>query len=221
MVSLWPKRAEIARATCLHLPHVDGGRALDVGCGAGRQLAQLSNRGWTVMGIEPDEAAAQVARAKGYEVQVGDLITVALPPTSFDAVVMSHVLEHLPQPREHLLRAHALLREDGRLVVLTPNASSLGHRVYGRRWRGLEPPRHLQVFTPSSLHALLTETGYEVEKLETSARNAAQAFAESATASAAAAPGARHRALEAIERMAVLAGFSVGDELIAVARRPA
>jgi hypothetical protein len=45
------------------------------------------------------------------------------------------------------------------LVIFTPNANSLGHQLFGSSWRGLEPPRHLHIFTPGSMRRILTEAG--------------------------------------------------------------
>ena len=58
------------------------------------------------------------------------------------------------------------------LSITTPNASSWLHRIYGRRWRGLEPPRHLQVFTEPGLRSILAAAGFSRTEVFTTARNA-------------------------------------------------
>jgi len=45
--------------------------------------------------------------------------------------------------------------------VATPNINSLGHRLFKSDWRGLEPPRHLVLFTAETLRTALTTAGYE------------------------------------------------------------
>ena len=77
----------------------------------------------------------------------------------FDAVVLDNVLEHVPDPVATLRRAWSLVRAAGRLIVLTPNAASYGHARFGARWRGLEPPRHLVLFTPISFAAAALRAG--------------------------------------------------------------
>ena len=42
----------------------------------------------------------------------------------------------------------------------TPNLNSLGHEKFGKHWLGLDPPRHLVLFSNSALKAVLLETGY-------------------------------------------------------------
>ena len=45
-------------------------------------------------------------------------------------------------------------------MVLTPNASSWSHRVFGSSWRGLEPPRHLHIFAMNSMRAVFRPAGF-------------------------------------------------------------
>jgi len=92
-------------------------------------------------------------------VQLGSLEQQKFPAESFDAVTMSHVIEHVPEPIQTLSECARILRPGGRLFLWTPNHSSLGCRVFGKHWRGLEPPRHLHLFSPRSLKSLLNKAG--------------------------------------------------------------
>ncbi|WP_130617783.1 class I SAM-dependent methyltransferase [Dyella amyloliquefaciens] len=141
-----------------HLPGRPG-RLLDVGCGNGVFLLRARDAGWQVQGLEPDPAAASAARAAGLDVVEGTLDTFQAPG-SFDAVTSSHVIEHVHDPRDFVRKMFALLRVGGFAWLATPNAQGLGHQRYGRAWRGLEPPRHMTVLTPSVLRALLQEAGF-------------------------------------------------------------
>jgi hypothetical protein len=55
-----------------------------------------------------------------------------------------------------------ILRDDGVLWIATPNLASTGHARYRRDWRGLEPPRHLVLFTPSALVHALERAGFRL-----------------------------------------------------------
>lgn len=146
------------------------GRLLDVGCGNGEFLARMRELGWEVVGFEPDSRAAAVARkVAGVSVFSGDLNDQELIPGSFDAVTMNNVIEHLAEPLPALERVRDLLKSGGHLVIQTPNVSSLGHYWFGRKWRGLEPPRHFFLFTPAALVRLVATAGLEVVKLENNA----------------------------------------------------
>jgi hypothetical protein len=53
------------------------------------------------------------------------------------------------------------LKPGGKLVVATPNGSSLSHRFFQQAWRGLEPPRHLYIFSPQSIRRTLNLAGFD------------------------------------------------------------
>ena len=147
------------------------GRLLDVGCGNGIFLATMKELGWEVAGVEPDRQAARVAREQfGLNVHVGTLEEAGFADGTFDAITMSHVVEHLADPISALRECWRVLRKGGRLVVTTPNIESLGHRLYGKAWIGLDPPRHLFLFSPPTLRTCIERSGLQVLELRTTAR---------------------------------------------------
>jgi len=153
---------------------------LDVGCGNGRYLAQMRTLGWEVTGVEVDPAAAAQARAAfGLKVQTGTLFDAGFPPDSFDVVTISHVIEHVDDPLRLLHECFRVLRPGGRVVITTPNITSLGHRWFGSAWRGLEPPRHLILFSPRALDQLVGKAGFQRVELQTSGRLARSIYAAS------------------------------------------
>ena len=148
-------------------------KLLDVGCGSGDFLIQMKYCGWDVLGLEPDPEAVRTARSTHrLPVVEGTLETAQLNTDGFDAVSMLHVIEHVPDPGATLRRVWRLLRPGGRLLVITPNAHSLGARAFECSWIGWEPPRHLHVFTSESLQRLLMATGFVLERRFSSGRNA-------------------------------------------------
>jgi SAM-dependent methyltransferase len=150
-------------------PPPGGGRVLDIGCGSGLLLTELARLGWEVWGIEPDKRAATALKDRlglaDERVVVGPAETARLPAGAFDLVTMSHVLEHLHDPRAVLAGVHRWLRPDGLLRVWVPNIASLESRVFRRLWYPLEVPRHLHHFDPRSLVHLLTESGFRPERI--------------------------------------------------------
>lgn len=134
------------------------GRVLDIGCGNGGFLLAAKEAGWQVMGIEPDRAARAAAEVHGITV-VPTLSSLPGDGKPFDYVTISHVIEHVHDPRALLAQVFALLRPGGGLFVDTPNFHAVGHRIYGRHWRGLEPPRHVILFNRASLREALARAG--------------------------------------------------------------
>lgn len=160
-----------------------GGKVLELGCGPGHNLVALRDRGWTVVGQELDPAAGETAREKlDLEVVVGPIRTAALPPDTFQAVLMHHVVEHLREPAADLEACRTFLAPAGRLVIITPNIDSFGARLFGRRWRGLEPPRHLFLYNVATMRRRLSDAGFShVDVFTRGARTEAMARATAET----------------------------------------
>jgi 2-polyprenyl-3-methyl-5-hydroxy-6-metoxy-1,4-benzoquinol methylase len=180
-LTLWlaPERRTRIDYSIMHLPAVPNGRALDVGCGSGEILSNLQSLGWKVQGVDFDPAAVEAAQARGVIVHQGDLFEQNFPAESFDAIVMSHVIEHVPDPLSLIQECERILKPGGRLVMVTPNPKSLSHFWFGKAWRGLEPPRHLYIQTQASLQSLTSKAGFEHVEMRTSARFAEGMFLRS------------------------------------------
>jgi len=129
------------------------GRLLDVGCASGLFLRCAARRGWAVVGVEPSLTLCGSARetlADKGEVICATLEDSALPPTSFDAVTLWDVLEHVPDPVDFMRCASRLLKPGGFLFANVPDLDSVQARVFGSRWP-LFLQEHLGYFNPSSL----------------------------------------------------------------------
>lgn len=143
------------------------GRLLDFGCGAGGFLVRMRRRGWNVVGLDQ---SADIARRLGIEhgltVHAGTLPDPEFPDACFDAITMRQALEHVHAPLEVLRDAHRLLTANGRLLVSVPNFDALAAGWFGRRWHGLDLPRHLTHFTPDTLRAILSRAGFPGSAIE-------------------------------------------------------
>lgn len=156
-----PLRAAID-AGYRHLPSlpIGGGRLLDVGCGNGEFLQLAIEMGWRAEGIDFDMQAVGAARASSLNVVCGCIEDFKEKSGQFDVITVSHVIEHVHDPASLLVQVHRLLKPDGMLWIETPNIDSFGARKFGRNWRGIEPPRHLQLFNIKSLGFLLKSIGF-------------------------------------------------------------
>jgi len=151
-----PVVRRMAKRDVRFLPFVSGGKLLDVGCGSAAWLVQMKELGWSVEGLDFDPKAVQAASDRGVHVSLGSLEEQAYPTASFDAITLSHVIEHVPDPLGTIKECARLLKPNGTLVLFTPNASSLSHRYFKQDWRGLEPPRHLHIFSLQSIRLLFS-----------------------------------------------------------------
>lgn len=171
-----PSVADAALLEVMRVPATETGSLLDVGCGSGAFLRRMRDAGWDAMGMEPDpQAAARLCQAHALAV-FSSIEAVEAQGRRFDLITLSHVVEHLPDPVAVLRRLGALLKPGGRLVATTPNVLSWGARRFGACWRGLEPPRHFNVFSPQSLAEAMERAGLQVRTLSTHSRLARGIF---------------------------------------------
>ena len=157
----WAARRRFSRVP-LGVEGLAVGRVLDVGCGGGELLGHYASLGWEAFGVDVSEEAASAARARGAQVHVGTLADGPWEPASFDLVVYSHALEHIPGPLEEMRRARKLLKDGGRLVILAPNWRSWQRFAFRSFWFPLDLPRHVNHFSTRAL-----ERGAQRLELET------------------------------------------------------
>ena len=120
------------------------------------------------MGLDPSKQAAEVAKQNlDIDVHVGELEDVTFPANSFDYVHMSHVLEHVTSPVETLEKVRALLKPNGIVYVEVPNYESLSRKISRQYWYAWETPRHLHMFSPSTLSRIFREAGLTITRIET------------------------------------------------------
>jgi 2-polyprenyl-3-methyl-5-hydroxy-6-metoxy-1,4-benzoquinol methylase len=144
-----------------HLPRAfKGARLLDIGFGDGRFLDDAKTLGWEVVGIDTDPEVVKKASLRGLEVYAGGVDVLAGEDGSFDIITISHVIEHVHEPRSVLRSCYRLLKPGGRLWLETPNINSLGRSRFQQNWRGLESPRHLTIFSHQSLRKVLESVGF-------------------------------------------------------------
>lgn len=147
-----------------HLPKalcMRGASLLDVGCGNGDFLARASEMGISAWGCDPDPKAINCCAERGIDAFCGDVWDARLKEASFDAVTMSHVIEHVQDAPALLRRTYALLRAGGMLWLALPNPASVGLRLFGASWSGLHPPFHLVIPSQSVLNAWLVDAGFD------------------------------------------------------------
>lgn len=158
------------------------GSLLDIGAGYGQFLHHAQSYFSQVTGTEVSESAVALAKQKyGLSLLAGQVEELDLPPQSFDAITLFHVLEHVPDPCLLINRCHALMRAQGTLILAVPNdvlAWTSAIKKAGKKLRiksfqkfspklgisraGASREIHLSHFTPAVLRLLLENCGLQV-----------------------------------------------------------
>lgn len=136
---------------------------LDIGCSGGTLLHELSLRGISVCGLDVSgEAVAHAREAYQLDCEVGDLEHFPWKGRRFSIITLFHVLEHVANPGAFLKLVREHLRPGGVLIVQVPNLRSWQFHLFGRRWHGLDIPRHLVNFPEPALKDLLRRSGFQI-----------------------------------------------------------
>jgi 2-polyprenyl-3-methyl-5-hydroxy-6-metoxy-1,4-benzoquinol methylase len=148
-------------------PYRKENRLLDVGFGAGSFLEAAARAGWKPFGVEVSRSAVENVSGRGFEVFCGEFEEAAYPEGHFDVVIVSEVLEHVPDPRALLRESARVLRPGGLLWATTPHGRGLSARLLGVGWSNVCPPEHLHLFSVASVRRLLAETGFRQVEVAT------------------------------------------------------
>ncbi len=141
-------------------PFVRGKKVLDVGCGEGGYLKHF---GQGSFGLDLADKNLEKARGKGLRVKKMNFNNPQPLPEKFEAVFLSHILEHLENPISMLRYSWEQLEKDGLLIVSLPNEASLIHLKYPYFTRN---GNHLYSFSPSNLIELMLYTNFQPLHLE-------------------------------------------------------
>lgn len=143
---------------------------LDIGCGSGalgREIKQRLN--CEVVGITYSQAEADIASQYLDKVLVRDLNDFnSINLGKFDCIICSHILEHLYQPQELLMRLHENLTPDGQIIVALPNTlnwKQRGEFIKGNfkyTDGGVMDRTHFRFFDWETSLELLENSGYTV-----------------------------------------------------------
>ncbi len=105
-------------------------RHLDIGCGTGEFLNECKKNGVNVFGVEPSDAAAKQAR-NNFKIEVSDsLFSKDLINKKFDSISMWHVLEHIHDIKNSIIKINHLLKNGGKIYIALPNNKSFDARYY-------------------------------------------------------------------------------------------
>jgi 2-polyprenyl-3-methyl-5-hydroxy-6-metoxy-1,4-benzoquinol methylase len=134
---------------------------LDIGAGNGMQLFQLYKKGFkNLTGIDPF-IEKDISFKNHFKVFKKDISIIG--SKKYDIILLNHVIEHVPDPDNLLRLCNNILSENGKIIVRTPVLNCYAWEYYKENWVQLDAPRHLTIFTESSLIDLATKNHFKSE----------------------------------------------------------
>lgn len=168
-VTFGPKYRRYADALGRHLA---SGRVVDVGCATGLLVRMLRDRGYDAEGVELNSRSAEWGRDHyGVTIHTEPLERCPFEPGSLQALTMTDVLEHTPNPLEFLRMAARFLASGGVVLVTFPDIRSLESRYFYTLsrllhrdwlWSCCHIPKHTWEFTRHTAEACFAAAGFRV-----------------------------------------------------------
>ena len=146
-----PWNRKIVRELTSHFP--DGGELLDFGANSGKLLALAELAGFRCVGVEIDSVAAREGARLGRNVVQGDVLRMDFD-TKFDAVVMNHVLEHIPEIREVAPTLNKIIAPGGIVLFNIPYFKGWLPRLMKDSWQQWVPNTHIWFLSKTTIHKL-------------------------------------------------------------------
>ena len=135
-------------------------KMLDIGCATCGLMAEFINRRWDAEGIEVSPEIIAFDKRMGFDVVQGPVEQVKYPGAEFNLITMTHVIEHLPNPKRTLQEIYRILAPNGKLFIRTPNCESIPRLIAGEEW--FSDPAHVFFFGTKTLMKLITDCGFRI-----------------------------------------------------------
>lgn len=139
-------------------------RVLDAGCGSSLIIQSLNH----AVGMDYSHAKVRFLRRYGMPLVRGSAFALPFRDESFDCVISSQVIEHIPFDDSLFTEMRRVLQLGGTLILGTPDYATIGWRVieplYGFLMPGGYKHEHITHYTREQLNQLLEKHGFTVEE---------------------------------------------------------
>jgi SAM-dependent methyltransferase len=138
-------------------------RILDLGCGPGYFLDEMKKREYTdLTGVTLSPGDIEICKSKGHAIKTYDLSFLpqqdGYHDESVDFIFLRHALEHSPYPIFSLMEYNRVLKQFGKIYIEVPAPDC--DRKHENN------PNHYSILGSTQLSALLTRTGFNIDKFE-------------------------------------------------------
>jgi SAM-dependent methyltransferase len=153
----------------IHLGFLDVERMEDKTASGSWLHERMARRARHLVGIDLDSAGVVAARTAGYEAYACDLedahMVASLELAPAELVVAGELIEHLDCPGRFLDALKPLVAPGGRVVLTTPNATSLTNVLVGLSRREWSSPHHVAMYSWRTIATLLERHEWRLQEL--------------------------------------------------------
>lgn len=142
------------------------GDLLEIGCSKGYFIEAANENGWNATGIDISDSAVEYCRSINLDVHKTNISELYSLNKKFDAIVLKHVFEHLPDPIGALKIFKDNLKDDGIIFLDVPHASYYKAKLlkdrskyYNIKYGGAQ---HYYYYNPETMEKLFNKMGFKV-----------------------------------------------------------
>ena len=135
---------------------------LDVGCGSGQLLQQMSIWGFKNLTGVDFFIEKDIIYPSGTKILKQNIFYIT---GMYDLIMLHHSFEHMDNPHLVLKQLYKMLNMEGHLLIRIPVTDSYAWRKYGINWYQIDAPRHFFLHTTRSMTILAKEAGFVLKKI--------------------------------------------------------
>ncbi|HEV2395170.1 MAG TPA: class I SAM-dependent methyltransferase [Verrucomicrobiae bacterium] len=138
----------------------EGSTLLDYGCGDGWFLEKCKQRNVFLIGFEKARTLSEnISKRLDIPIYSDPERLISDFQGKVDILTMHFVLEHLTDVANAFGHVQKLLRPGGTFFFTIPNINSWEARLFGKKWHGLDAPRHISFANPDCIKTLARKYG--------------------------------------------------------------
>ncbi|MEY7998794.1 class I SAM-dependent methyltransferase [Clostridium sp. Mt-5] len=164
--TIWLQKTEYKDAYDIFNEYLLEGKLLDIGCGMGKFLSYMKEKGYDTFGIEPSLIACKKSKNIGLKIENCSIYDFESNDRKFDIINLTNVLEHLIDPLKAIEICKKMLNKKGIIRIKVPNDFNklqlelCKNFNKGKYWVAI--PDHINYFNLESLTNILEFYGFRI-----------------------------------------------------------
>ena len=138
-------------------------RIMDYGCASG-EFVNYAGREFEIYGCDVSSDAIESAKERFSQYKNRFYTTKELAKSAehFSCICLWDVIEHIEYPNELIRNLRKMLKEDGLMILSTPDVGAFFSKITRAHWPFMTPPEHLCFFSKKSMYYFARKNGFEI-----------------------------------------------------------